>query len=33
MDPFEAIFLSDEPYSEEDIARAHELVSLGEIED
>jgi len=31
--PYEAIFLSDEPYTEEDIARAHELVVSGEIED
>ena len=31
--PYEAVFLSDEPYSEEDVARAHELVVSGEIED
>lgn len=31
--PYEAVFLSDEPYTEEDIARAHELVASGEIED
>ena len=31
--PYEAVFLSDQPYTEEDIARAHELVALGEIDD
>jgi hypothetical protein len=31
--PYEAVFLSDEPYKEEDIAGAHELVVSGEIED
>ncbi len=31
--PYEAVFLSDEPYTEEDVARAHELVASGEIED
>ena len=31
--PYEAAFLSNEPYTDEDIARAHELVMSGEIED
>lgn len=31
--PYEAIFLSDGPYSEEDIARAHELVDSGALRD
>lgn len=31
--PYEAIFISDEPYTEADIARAHELIALGELED
>ena len=31
--PYEAVFLSDEPYTEEDIARAHELVTSGAIDD
>lgn len=31
--PYEAIFVSDEPYTEEDIARAHELIAAGELED
>jgi hypothetical protein len=31
--PYEAVFLSDEPYKEEDIAGAHELGVSGEIED
>lgn len=31
--PYEFAFISDEPYSEEDIARAEELVATGEIED
>lgn len=31
--PYEAVFVSDEPYTEEDVARAHELIALGELED
>jgi hypothetical protein len=31
--PYEAVFISDEPYTEADIARAHELITLGELED
>ena len=31
--PYELAFISDEPPSEEAIARAHELVELGELED
>ncbi len=31
--PYEAVFISDEPYTEEDVARAHELIAAGEIED
>ena len=31
--PYEAIFVSDEPYTEEDVARAHELIASGELED
>lgn len=31
--PYEAVFLSDEPYTEEDVARAHELIASGELED
>jgi hypothetical protein len=31
--PYETVFVSDEPYTEEDIARAHELIALGELED
>lgn len=31
--PYEAVFISDEPYTEEDVARAHELIALGELED
>ncbi len=31
--PYEAIFLSNAPYTEEDIARADELVASGELED
>lgn len=31
--PYEFVFISDDPYTEADIARADELVSAGEIED
>lgn len=31
--PYEFVFISDDPYTEADIARAEELVSAGEIED
>ena len=31
--PYEAVFISDEPYTEADIARAQELVELGVLED
>lgn len=31
--PYEFVFISDAPYTEEDIARAEELVAAGEIED
>lgn len=31
--PYEAVFVSDEPYTEEDVARAHELIASGELED
>lgn len=31
--PYEAIFISDEPYTEADVARVHELIALGELED
>ncbi len=31
--PYEAVFVSDEPYTEEDVARAHELIAAGELED
>lgn len=31
--PYEAAFLSDRPYSEEDVARARELIEAGELED
>lgn len=31
--PYEFAFISDKPYTEEDVARANELVAAGEIED
>jgi hypothetical protein len=31
--PYEAVFVSDQPYTEADVARAHELIALGELED
>ena len=31
--PYESVFVSDGPYTEEDVARAHELIAQGELED
>lgn len=31
--PYEAAFISDEPYTENDIDRAHELVAFGDLKD
>lgn len=31
--PYEAVFISDEPYMEADVARVRELIALGELED